>query len=89
MTLVDDYAERFGWRLWYALPDIGRLLSPVEAIMLTGHSLDATCEFGHTPPTPGCGCGVYYWPDMEITDSARTPSPSDQHCPAPPDPRQQ
>lgn len=69
MTLLDTHPNRFGWRLWYALPGLGRLITPVECIMLAGDSLEAQCETGHIPPVLACTCGVHYWPDIEITDA--------------------
>lgn len=69
VTLLDTHPYRFGWRLWYALPRIARLVTPVEAIMLAGDTLDARCETGHTAPVLACTCGVHYWPDIHITDA--------------------
>jgi hypothetical protein len=68
MTLLNSHPYRFGWRLWFVLPRIARLITTVEAVMLPGHTLDATCELGHTPPVLACTCGVHYWPDIGITD---------------------
>jgi hypothetical protein len=75
MTLLDTHPYRFGWRLWYALPRITRLVTPVECIMLTGHALDAHCETGHTPPAFACTCGVHYWPQLTISDATNHHEP--------------
>lgn len=68
MTLLDTHPYRFGWRIWFALPRIARLVTPLEAVMLAGHNLDARCETGHRPPVLACTCGVHYWPRMGITN---------------------
>lgn len=69
MTLLDTHPYRFGWRIWYVLNRIGRLITPVECVMLAGHTLEARCANGHTPPVLACTCGVHYWPDIAITDA--------------------
>ncbi|MFN6548906.1 hypothetical protein ACP6C7_07190 [Mycolicibacterium septicum] len=65
MGLLDDYPERFGWRIWNLNTEPARLHSPFHDGELATRFLDTQCPHGNQPPSPACVCGIHYTPDLQ------------------------